>query len=721
MVTDGERGRLRVYLGATPGSGKTFAMLREAHDRISQGEDVVVGYVETHGRKLTQQAIGSLEVIPRLHVDYLGHALEEMDLDAVIQRHPQVALVDELAHTNAPGVRHPKRYQDVKDILDAGIDVVTTVNVQHLESVTDLVEHITGIPVRETLPDGVLDQADEVQFIDISPEALRKRMQHGNVYAPERVDAALANFFRPGNLAALREIALRLVAQNVGRARSVIRPAPQDVLVAVSGRPSSGPLIRRAARIARRFDGVCTVLCVIEGKAAHDEAGRQHARETAETLRCGYLERTGRIADAVPAAARELAVQHVVIGESRRPGWRARLGRGLIDRLITELPDVDVHVIARYAGTRSAALQTLEERPDSDALLRAWQASASRAGLRVYLGYVPGCGTTIAMLDEATRRAARGTDVVVAAVSTRGREACERALGGLEILGGPNSSASRGTVDVEALLRRNPDVACIDDLAACDTSGQPMADSVPRLLRNGTVMIGTLHLTDLRSTVEGMGDLISAARHDTVGDSILDLITELEIVDVTPEALDERLRRGDIVSPSEAAGARSTTYRPAVLTALRELAFKLIAEHTDRRLVAYMRDRGIDTPWEVKPRVMLCVPPRPGMDAVIEQAAAMARRLDGRLTAVTVHDERRSEQERQLLGGYAALVHRAAGEFVTLNEKHPAVALADYARRSLATNVVVTRGRGRRGTLRELIRLLSDVDVHILRAAASDA
>jgi two-component system sensor histidine kinase KdpD len=234
------RGHLRVFLGATPGSGKTFTMLREAHDRRSQGEDVVVGYVETHGRKLTEQAIGSLEVIPRLEVDYRAKVMEEMDLDSVLARHPQVVLVDELAHTNVPGVRHVKRYEDVEDILDAGIDVVTTVNVQHLESVKDLAEHITGIAVRETLPDRVLDNADEIQFIDISPEALRKRMRHGNIYAPEKVDTALANFFRPGNLAALREIALRLVAQTVGRARGAIRPAPQSVLVAVNGRQNSG-------------------------------------------------------------------------------------------------------------------------------------------------------------------------------------------------------------------------------------------------------------------------------------------------------------------------------------------------------------------------------------------------------------------------------------------------------------------------------------------------
>jgi two-component system sensor histidine kinase KdpD len=708
-------GKLRVYLGAAPGSGKTFAMLREGHDRRGRGEDVVVAFVETHGRRLTREAIGTLEVVPRLHVDYQGHALQEMDLDAVIARHPQVALVDELAHTNAPGVKHPKRYQDVEDILAAGIDVITTVNVQHLDSVTDLVQQITGIPVRETLPDRVLDQADEIQFIDISPEALRKRMRHGNVYAKDRVDTALSNFFRPGNLAALREIALRLVGQNVGRTRSVVRLPPQDVLVAVSGSPNSGPLIRRAARIAKRFDGMCTVLCVVNDESDEVE-GRAHAREVAEHLQCRYIERSGRIVDTVIATARELLVQHVVVGESERPTLSERLRRGLVDRLISDLPDVAVHIVARYTVSRPTAPQSAGRRPDSEALLRSLQASQSRAGLRVYLGYAPGCGTTMAMLDEARRRASRGTDVVVAAVSTRGTRTCEEVTRGLEVLGGMSSPATDGHVDVNALLRRNPDVACIDDLAGKDIEGRPITESIPRFLRNGMTIIATLHLTDLTSTRAALGDLVGPQTEPGVDDAVLDRATELEMVDVTPSVLDERLRDGEIVPASEAARARAGAYRPEVLAALRELAFKLIAEHTDRRLVAYMRDRGIETPWEVKPRVMLGVPPRPDMEPVIATTLDLTDRLDGRLTAVTVHDTRRSDEERQLLGSYAALVHQGAADFVTLEARNPAKALAAYARTMLATTVVLTRGRGSRGTLRALIRILSDVDIHVLPA-----
>ena len=405
-------------------------------------------------------------------------------------------------------------------------------------------------------------------------------------------------------------------------------------------------------------------MLVVSGR--HDEEterGRIKARELAELLQCGFIERDGSVADVAISVAQELAVQHVVVGEAAHAGVRGRLRRGLVDRLIADLPDVSVHVVARPAAVTRDVPFAGDQRPNSDMLLRALHASASRSGLRVYLGYARGCGTTVAMLDEANRRSQRGTDVVVAAVKTDGRNRCELALGDLEMLGGPTSPAREGTVDVEALLRRNPEVACLDDLAGVDTQGRPITDAVPRLLRAGMMLIATLHLTDLRSTVEGMGAMLGPRPEHVVDDAFLDEVTELEIVDITPSLLDERLRRGEIVPASEAARARALAFRPEVLASLRELAFRILAEHTDRRLVAYMRDRGIETPWEVKPRVMLCVPPRSGMEDVIASTAALAARLDGKMTAVTVRDRKRSEQEMQLLGTYAALTHQADGTF----------------------------------------------------------
>src|SRR5580704_19741317 len=255
-------GHFRIYLGAAPGVGKTYAMLGEAQRRRGRGADVVIGFVETYGRPLTEELIGSLEVIPRKVIDYRGMRLTEMDLDAVLRRHPKIALVDELAHTNVPGSgRNEKRWQDVMEILDAGISVITTVNIQHLESIADEVEHMTGVKVRERVPDWVVRRADQIELVDSSPEQLRRRMLHGNVYPMERVPQALNNFFRTSNLTALRELALRFLADETDEelleylrqqgSQSVWGTA-ERIMVAVTGAPGTDVLLRRAARIAAR-------------------------------------------------------------------------------------------------------------------------------------------------------------------------------------------------------------------------------------------------------------------------------------------------------------------------------------------------------------------------------------------------------------------------------------------------------------------------------------
>src|SRR5919106_752880 len=258
------RGTLRIYLGAAPGVGKTYAMLNEGRRRKQRGTDVVTSYVEAHGRGHTAEQIVKVEVVPRHVVEYRGAALEEMDLDAVLARRPDVALVDELAHTNVPGSRHPKRWEDVEVLLDAGIDVVSTVNIQHLESINDVVERITGVKQRETLPDQIVRAADQVELVDMTPEALRRRLAHGNIYAPEKIDAALANYFRPGNLAALRELALLWVADRVDDALEEYRErhgitepweTRERVVVAITGAPSADALVRRGRRHPGRERG----------------------------------------------------------------------------------------------------------------------------------------------------------------------------------------------------------------------------------------------------------------------------------------------------------------------------------------------------------------------------------------------------------------------------------------------------------------------------------
>jgi two-component system sensor histidine kinase KdpD len=370
------RGRLRVYLASAAGAGKTYAMLNEGHRREGRGTDVVVGYVETHKRPETESQIRDLEIIPRKQVTYRGVTLEEMDTEAIITRHPKVALVDELAHTNAPGSRHVKRYQDVLEILDAGIDVVTTLNIQHLESLNDLIASITGVRVRETLPDWVLDQADEVELIDISPYALRQRMKHGNIYPPERIDTALNHFFREGNLTALRELALRLTADKTESQLQEymtehkidkMRPASERVLVGFDSRPHMRQVIRDAWRLAHGLhadliavsiqpEGYLAFTSKLIGWLKYGSEAKRHRAEAlqrleehavlAEDLGAEVIRTNSRdIAKALVEIAREHQVTQIVLGQPARSRWEEILRGSIINRLLRLATDIDIHLV----------------------------------------------------------------------------------------------------------------------------------------------------------------------------------------------------------------------------------------------------------------------------------------------------------------------------------------------------------------------------------------
>ncbi len=353
---DRSRGSLRIYLGAFAGIGKTYAMLNEAQRRRKYGEDVVVGFVETHRRPQTVAVLDGLEVISRKKVEYRGVIVEEMDVEAIIRRHPAVCLIDELAHTNAPGSEREKRYEDVELILDAGINVVSTLNVQHIESLNDTVESITGVKVRETIPDRIIDEADEVILIDLSPEAARARMEHGNIYPPEQAKAALQSFFRPQNLAALREIALRRTAQDVDEdLDEYMREAARDakevdehVLVYVDATPFSRTLIRRGWRLAQ---GLHADLCVAYlDREAGDAAQRELARtlELAEDLNARVQKLEGSDeASTLVAYVRATGVNHIVLAHRPRTGIRAALSSSFADRLMAAAPTVDVHLVSQ--------------------------------------------------------------------------------------------------------------------------------------------------------------------------------------------------------------------------------------------------------------------------------------------------------------------------------------------------------------------------------------
>jgi two-component system sensor histidine kinase KdpD len=354
-----KRGKLKVFFGANPGVGKTFAMLEEARVKRAEGVDVAVGIVETHRRAETEALLTGLELLPRISLEYRGVVLHEFDLDAALTRHPTILLVDELAHTNAPGSRHARRWQDVEELLGAGISVYTTLNVQHLESLNDVVAQITGIQVRETVPDAVLDAADEVELADLTPDDLLRRLEQGKVYFPEQAERARAEFFRKGNLIALRELALRRVAERVdAQMRGYMReqgireiwPAGDRLLVSIGPNPASARLIRAGHRMASRLDCEWVVVYVENPAISLSTADREALGENlrlAEELQARVATLQGRdTAEEILAYAREHNVTRIIVGKPTHPRWRDKVRGSLLDKLVRGSGDVDVYVIS---------------------------------------------------------------------------------------------------------------------------------------------------------------------------------------------------------------------------------------------------------------------------------------------------------------------------------------------------------------------------------------
>lgn len=358
LLREQQRGRLKVYLGFAPGVGKTYEMLQEGHRLKKQGVDVVVGVVETHGRADTAAMIGDLEQVPRRKVEYRGVVLEEMDLDAVIARRPTVALVDELAHTNAPGSKHAKRFQDIETLLQAGISVITTMNVQHLESLHDSVERFTGVKVKERVPDYVLGQAHQVVNVDLPAEDLQERMRAGKIYPPDRAERALANFFTEPNLNQLREIALEQVAHVIDRRRHERDGAAQAntserVMVCLSSRsPNAFKLLRKGARLASRLGAPWYAVYVQTPDERTEKIDAATQRRLADSLALAQqldgVPLTFKGADlssAVAGFVREYGITHIVVGRSNRSWWRRWFSRSRLDLLLRAVPNVDVVVV----------------------------------------------------------------------------------------------------------------------------------------------------------------------------------------------------------------------------------------------------------------------------------------------------------------------------------------------------------------------------------------
>ena len=681
------RGSLTVYLGAAPGAGTTYTMLREGRTLRGRGEDVVIGFADTHGRQHTVEAIGGLEEVPP--------ADDHMDMAAVLARKPAVALVDNLG-------RHAAA---IEALRSAGIHVISTANVADVRQVAPEVEAVTGEAAPGTIPDESLASVDALQFVDSTPEALRKRLSHGNIYPPDKIDAAMHAEFQPVRLAALREIGLRLVAsQSVGPGAESLAAGrrPEDVLVAVWRPDQVELLVQHGVRLARRRGASCRVLAVSQprpGQHPVTEALAERVELAATAGGATVLVRESRdVGAAIISAVQELSARHLVLAVPSA-GLFERWRGTLIERLVEQLPAVHLHIQTAVSAHAMKAEETGLE-PEAGR-----PPSRRRGAIRVYLGYAPGCGTTTAMLEEANRRAARGSDVVVGAVDARDREDVIAELEHLELIG------DGATLDTAAVLARRPEVVCIDDLTAGTTSAERRFAAATRLAEAGITVVATVQLGKLGGTSAGG----PAAFLDQT--ALFALADDIELVDVSPPILIDRVRRGQIVPQEQIAMALTTTFAPETLRTERERAFRLVAEQGERQLLAYTGEAAEYEP-DRQPSILACAAPWPGMEALIRRSAALAAQVAGQFRVVAVQLSQPGTPEDVLLADYAALTEQLGGEFAALTAAAPAPALVEYARECAATELVLSRTHpspaGRHPVLRELAKLASDVEVHVL-------
>jgi NitT/TauT family transport system ATP-binding protein len=685
------RGSLTVYLGAAPGAGKTYTMLREGRALRAQGEDVVIGYADSRGRPHTEEAVGGLEVVPPRLLEGTSEdpaGGEEMDLTAVLARKPAVALVDDLGMHAAA----------ISALRAAGIDVISTADVEDVASVADQVRAITGAPPEATISPEAFADIDAVQFVDSSPEALRKRLGHGNIYPADRVPEALRTGFQPARLAALRELGLRLVAQSVP-GLGARRPRDRhDVLVALPYRPDHAEsLVLRGIRLARRRGARCYVLALSQpGQPRITLPSR--AIEAASAAGATILARDSRDAGAaIISAVQETGARHVVLAVPAT-GLLERWRASLIERLASQLPDVHLHI-------QTAASASAPEPVTSDPVMPAGPpAERLRGAVRVYLGYAPGCGTTTAMLEEAIRRQARGTDVVIGAVSVWDREEVAAELEDLELIG------DGSVLDTDAVLARRPEVVCIDELTGGTATAERRFAAARRLAAAGITVVGTVMIGELNGAIMDERGLLALA-------------DEIELVDVPPSILIDRVRRGEIVPAEQIDSALATTYQPQVLQSERERAFRLVAEHGERQLAAYAAQDQPPAP-ELPPSILACVAPRPGMEPLLRRSAALAAQVDGTFGAATVRAGEPGPDEDPLIESYAALAAQLGGELVLLAGTSSAATLADYASQHRVTEMVLARetprADGRYPMLRDLPRLAREAEVHVLPAEPAD-
>lgn len=647
------RGRLKIIIGSVSGSGKTYHMLEEGRLLKQQGIDVVISAVSTMGRPETMQKIADLERIPSIHWHQEGREYKDLPLEALIERNPEVVLVDGLAHRNRSGAAFPARLDDIRYLMDNGISVITTVNVYELGGVGEIVYEKTGIRAAETVPLDTLELADEVRLIDVSPETILKRMEEGILG-----DAAHPAMSRRGNLGVLRELSLRLVAEGVNEtlekhreAHGLTGPsgASERILVSSQYHWNGSLYVRRGQQIAKRLNGDLKVVTfVLPGRklSREQQAFKRSIIQLVERVDGSFEELPLKQLRQLPSVLVRYAVQNkvtrIVMGHSAKSRWQERWQGSIANRVLRRTRNIDVFLMADRAEQDGERILPVKSQPVpagepfhrlSGPELEHRIETMKRGTLKVYIGAAPGVGKTYKMLQEGNLLRSRGIDVVIGLLETHGRKDTQAQTGGLPQI--PRAqilyqSTRLEEMDTAAIIERHPEVVLVDELAHTNVPGSRTAkryEDVIRMLEHGISVITTVNVQHLESLNDAVAQLTGVRVRETVPDALLRMAGEVELIDVTPQMLQQRMREGKIYASEKVTQALESFFRIGNLIALRELALREIADDVDERLEAWDRDTSLRGPWSRQEVIFVCVDLGELAERLIRRGFRIAHRL----------------------------------------------------------------------------------------------
>ncbi|ASA21494.1 histidine kinase [Paenibacillus donghaensis] len=682
------QGRLKIIIGSVSGSGKTYHMLQEGRLLKEQGIDVVISAVSTMQRSETIEQLLDLERVPSIHWLREGKEQKDLPLEALLERNPEVLLVDGLAHRNRESARFATRLEDIRYLMDHGISVITTINVYELAGTEELVYQLTGIMAEDTVPQNTLELADEVRLIDVSPETILKRIDEG-ILGGEPHPA----MSRRGNLGVLRELSLRLVAEGVNDSlekhreeQGLIGPsgAAERILVSAQYHWNGSLYVRRGQQIARRLGGELMVVTFTLPKRAltpEQQSFKRSIVKLVERVNAGFEELPLIHMRQLPALLVRYALRNnvtrIVMGHSRRSRWQEKWQGSIANRVLRATRHIDVFLMADRAEQEGERILPIKAKPEGSSEpfhrltteeLEKKIETIRRGTFKVYIGAAPGVGKTYKMLQEGNLLLKRGIDVVIGLLETHGRRETLEQIGGLLTIPRaiiPYQGTQLEEMDTDAIISRHPEVVLVDELAHTNMPGsvnRKRYEDVIRLLEQGISVITTVNVQHLESLNDAVAQLTGVRVRETVPDAILKMASEVELIDVTPQMLQERMRSGRIYASEKVNQALESFFRIGNLIALRELALREIADDVDERLEAWDRDTSLRGAWSRREIIFVCVNMDARAERLIRRGFRIAHRLKAEWYVHYVHcggtqtpeQQKRLDQLRQLterLGG----------------------------------------------------------------------